>query len=169
MLVVTYNYYFFRYVVEDYGFGPGLTGLIDDDHVAPSIPGIILEDSREGIHDHVGQEVAPRGGKPLGAKAGRGREQEFFGLQQRIGNQGDLVDILLELLQARGGGSPAYEVVDEEGPDHRKVFQVAIRYHGERLGLGHGLTKKEAEQLAARQALEVLSSRSPSDAPDDEN
>lgn len=93
------------------------------------------------------------------------RAEEILSDETQINYKG----ILLELLQARGGGSPAYEVVDEEGPDHRKVFQVAIRYHGERLGLGQGLTKKEAEQLAARQALEVLSSRSPSDAPDDEN
>ena len=93
------------------------------------------------------------------------RAEEILSDETQINYKG----ILLELLQARGGDSPAYEVVDEEGPDHRKVFQVAIRYHGERLGLGQGLTKKEAEQLAARQALEVLSSRSPSDAPDDEN
>lgn len=93
------------------------------------------------------------------------RAEEILSDETQINYKG----ILLELLQARGGGSPAYEVVDEEGPDHRKVFQVAIRYHGERLGLGQGLTKKEAEQLAARQALEVLSSRSPSDAFDDEN
>lgn len=84
------------------------------------------------------------------------RAEEILADKTQINYKG----ILLELLQARGGGSPAYDVVDEEGPDHRKVFQVAIRYRGERLGLGQGLTKKEAEQVAARQALEVLSSRS---------
>ncbi len=83
------------------------------------------------------------------------RAEEILADESQINYKG----ILLELLQARGGSSPAYEVVDEEGPDHRKVFQIAIRYHGERLGVGQGLTKKEAEQVAARQALEVLSRR----------
>ncbi|MFQ5606549.1 MAG: ribonuclease III [Candidatus Zixiibacteriota bacterium] len=67
---------------------------------------------------------------------------------------------LLELLQSEGVGSPAYEVVDEEGPDHRKIFQVVIKFKGERLGMGQGMTKKVAEQMAAMQALERLEARS---------
>jgi ribonuclease-3 len=63
---------------------------------------------------------------------------------------------LLELLQSHGAGTPGYEVMAEEGPDHKKTFQVGINFRGERVGVGEGGTKKEAEQRAARQALEAL-------------
>ncbi|HSH00555.1 MAG TPA: ribonuclease III [candidate division Zixibacteria bacterium] len=66
---------------------------------------------------------------------------------------------LLELLQASGAGTPTYVVIAEEGPDHQKTFEVAINFQGERVGVGVGATKKEAEQRAARQALEVLRDR----------
>ncbi|MBN4076428.1 ribonuclease III [Gemmatimonas aurantiaca] len=63
---------------------------------------------------------------------------------------------LLELLQSHGAGTPGYEVLSEEGPDHKKVFQVGINFRGERVGVGEGGTKKEAEQRAARQALDIV-------------
>lgn len=63
---------------------------------------------------------------------------------------------LLELLQSHGAGTPNYEVLAEDGPDHLKTFQIGINFRGERVGVGEGGTKKEAEQRAARQALEVV-------------
>jgi ribonuclease-3 len=49
---------------------------------------------------------------------------------------------------------PEFEVVSSEGPDHRKRFEVEVRIKGEAVGRGRGSTKKEAEQNAARAALE---------------
>ncbi|HNR31454.1 MAG TPA: ribonuclease III [Candidatus Hydrogenedentes bacterium] len=49
---------------------------------------------------------------------------------------------------------PRFEVVRSEGPDHRKEFEVEVVLHGQPAGRGHGPTKKEAEQQAARAALE---------------
>lgn len=66
---------------------------------------------------------------------------------------------LLEFLQARGLGSPSYDVLAEEGPDHRKVFKVGITFQNELIGAGEGTTKKEAEQKAAMQALGAIKSR----------
>jgi ribonuclease-3 len=63
---------------------------------------------------------------------------------------------LLELIQSRGEGMPRYEVISEVGPDHHKVFHVVVKVNGDTVGEGRGLSKKEAEQKAANQALEDL-------------
>lgn len=63
---------------------------------------------------------------------------------------------LLELIQAQGGASPQYEVISEAGPDHDKIFCVAVRVGDQRLGEGAGPSKKEAEQRAAGMALERM-------------
>jgi ribonuclease-3 len=63
---------------------------------------------------------------------------------------------LLEYLQGRGLGMPRYEVIDESGPDHQKVFTVVVHAHGQIAGRGVGSNKKDAEQLAAREALQTL-------------
>lgn len=63
---------------------------------------------------------------------------------------------LLELLQAEGEGIPRYEVLVEEGPDHKKTFTVGVYSKGKHLGTGKGTSKKEAEQNAAKMALEEL-------------
>ena len=63
---------------------------------------------------------------------------------------------LLELLQAEGEGIPKYEVLEEEGPDHQKMFTIGVYSKGKVLGTGKGLSKKEAEQNAAKMALEEL-------------
>ena len=49
---------------------------------------------------------------------------------------------------------PVFEVVCSEGPDHKKEFEVEVRICGVPRGRGRGLSKKEAEQNAAREALE---------------
>lgn len=60
---------------------------------------------------------------------------------------------LLELTQARNQGMPRYDVVNESGPDHEKVFDVDVYVNGTIIGSGRGTSKKEAEQKAASQAL----------------
>ncbi|WP_455377818.1 ribonuclease III [Petrachloros mirabilis] len=49
---------------------------------------------------------------------------------------------------------PVYEIVRETGPDHSKVFEVELSVKGDVVGRGIGRSKKEAEQLAAREALQ---------------
>jgi ribonuclease III len=48
---------------------------------------------------------------------------------------------------------PHYVIVREMGPDHQKTFEVQLSVKGDVLGVGTGRTKKEAEQMAAKQAL----------------
>ena len=63
---------------------------------------------------------------------------------------------LLEHTQSVGRGHPRYLVHAEDGPDHRKTFTVEVLVAGDRVGLGQGRSKKEAQQMAAREALEKL-------------
>lgn len=63
---------------------------------------------------------------------------------------------LLEHTQSLGSGHPRYLVHAEEGPDHCKVFSVEVYITGERVGWGQGRSKKEAQQRAARDALQRL-------------
>lgn len=63
---------------------------------------------------------------------------------------------LQELLQRRSGQHIQYEMIGESGPDHDKRFTFRVTVNGVGIGEGTGRTKKEAEQMAARQALESL-------------
>jgi ribonuclease III len=62
----------------------------------------------------------------------------------------------LQELTARDGARPVY-VVDGTGPDHDRRFSAVVTVSGIEYGFGEGRSKKEAEQAAARQALESLS------------
>lgn len=66
---------------------------------------------------------------------------------------------LLERMQGSGRGIPKYEVIEEIGPDHIKVFVISVSIDGARLGTGQGTSKKEAEQRAAKMALETLNNK----------
>jgi ribonuclease-3 len=68
----------------------------------------------------------------------------------------DFKSALQERVQSHGGPLPEYVVVGETGPDHHKRFQVEVRVGGEPLADAPGRSKKEAEQEAARRALEKL-------------
>jgi ribonuclease-3 len=68
----------------------------------------------------------------------------------------DYKSALQELLQSRELPLPEYRLVGSIGPDHRKLFQVEVIVEGERIGDATGRSKKEAEQEAARAALEKL-------------
>jgi ribonuclease-3 len=62
---------------------------------------------------------------------------------------------LQEYSLQQGWGLPQYSV-DDEGPDHAKKFRASVTVGGSRLGSGEGRSKKQAEQAAARAALETL-------------
>lgn len=63
---------------------------------------------------------------------------------------------LQELIQARYKSPPRYRILSVEGPDHDRVFKVAVTYGGKTLGTGTGGNKKSAEQNAAQEALTIL-------------
>ncbi len=49
---------------------------------------------------------------------------------------------------------PSYKVVKESGPDHEKIFEVSVTVKSQIHGTGSGKSKKEAEQAAAKKAME---------------
>lgn len=60
---------------------------------------------------------------------------------------------LQEVLQAIHSEAPAYRVISESGPDHRRVFQSEVFWCGKVLAAGKGKSKKDAEARAAAEAL----------------
>jgi ribonuclease III len=58
-----------------------------------------------------------------------------------------------EWTQAELGKTPAYQIVDEEGPDHAKIFTAQVLVGQTVAGQGVGASKRMAEQAAARVAL----------------
>lgn len=63
---------------------------------------------------------------------------------------------LLIWAQARALGQPVYEIIDTSGPMHRPVFTAAVSLAGQRLAIGTGHSKREAEKAAAAVAMEQL-------------
>ncbi len=68
----------------------------------------------------------------------------------------DYKTALQELVQRRPGAAVSYRLVRESGPDHCRSFEMEASVDGEVIGTGAGRTKKEAEQMAAKAALERL-------------
>ncbi len=60
-----------------------------------------------------------------------------------------------EVAQERVGITPMYKLIKESGPDHNKIFTVAVFLKDEQVVAGEGKSKQEAEQAAAVKALEI--------------
>lgn len=83
--------------------------------------------TRELVEDLLGKEIERYAAE---------RSQDYKSLLQQLG-------------QRRFGTLPAYTLVDSEGPEHEKVFTVAVELGGSQ-AVGRGRSKKEAEQAAAK-------------------
>ena len=66
----------------------------------------------------------------------------------------DYKTTLQEVVQRRSGQALTYHMVSQSGPDHNKKFCFEVRLNDQPIGQGEGHSKKEAEQAAARDALE---------------
>jgi len=64
--------------------------------------------------------------------------------------------LLQDYAQRTRATIPAYRVMKEEGPDHKKMFQVVVELAGTQYDPAWGANKKEAEQRAAKKALQTL-------------
>ena len=69
---------------------------------------------------------------------------------------------LQEQLQEKYNEGPRYELDREEGPAHARTFYISVWFRDQLLGQGEASNKKEAEQQAARQALEKLNQQNES-------
>ena len=68
----------------------------------------------------------------------------------------DSKTILQEIVQSNFKEPVSYELLGEKGPDHNKLFEVAVRIGDDRYVVGFGRTKKAAEQEAAYQSILAL-------------
>ena len=63
---------------------------------------------------------------------------------------------LQELVQQKKNQVLTYRLTGQSGPDHDKQFDVEVSLNGQVIGTGSGSSKKRAEQMAARSAIEKL-------------
>ena len=81
------------------------------------------------------------------------RELDRYGWE---GPAKDFKSQLQELLQSQQGATPAYELVSVQGPDHHRLFTMAVRAGDAMLASGQGSSKQRAEQAAACAALTAI-------------
>ena len=70
----------------------------------------------------------------------------------------DYKTTLQEVVQRKSGQALTYHMTSQQGPDHNKTFYFEVRLNEAVVGRGEGRSKKEAEQDAARDALEHMES-----------
>ena len=66
----------------------------------------------------------------------------------------DAKSVFQEQAQKHASVTPTYEIIDENGPDHDKVFTVGVFLDNQQIATGTGKSKQEAESVAAEVALE---------------
>ena len=67
--------------------------------------------------------------------------------------------LLQEYSQSRFHTYPRYSVRSTTGPEHDKLFVIEVKVRGKDVGKGRGKSKKDAEQMAAKEALHTLRKR----------
>ena len=117
-------------------------------HSKPSI----LADALEAVFAAVYLD----GGPEAAARCIKAVFSEELASCDRTLTKGDYKTDLQEFCQREFEMLPHYRTIRETGPDHEKMFEVEILIRGDRYGVGVGKSKKEAEQMAAKQALEQL-------------
>lgn len=86
-------------------------------------------------------------------------DRHYESIIERAGFAGFVKDYktkLQEVSQGRFRTVPKYRMICEKGPDHRKMFEIHLFIKDELWGIGQGMSKKQAEQNAAKQALEKM-------------
>lgn len=68
----------------------------------------------------------------------------------------DPKSLLQEMTQAEGKGTPIYQLLEAQGPDHAKTFKVSVVIGGDQIATGTGASKQKAEIEAAKSALDIL-------------
>ena len=89
-----------------------------------------------------------------GFEAARALILNWLATQKIEVSRGDYKSVLQEYLQKRGKGAPVYATVSTVGPEHDKIFTVKVTLAGAELATGKGKNKKNAEQEAAKAALD---------------
>lgn len=62
---------------------------------------------------------------------------------------------LQEMIQRKYKKTPIYKVLEEKGPEHKRIFKIGVMFNNKMLGVGSAPSKKEAEEEAAKEALKT--------------
>lgn len=62
---------------------------------------------------------------------------------------------LQEIIQSKYKKTPVYKVLEEKGPEHKRIFKIAVLLNNKVYGIGTAASKKEAEEIAAKEALKT--------------
>ena len=81
-------------------------------------------------------------------------EEELLTMGDDISH--DYKTALQQFVQAIGNDRIQYICINEIGPDHDKTFEVEVKINSNVVGSGKGKTKREAEQMAAKEALKLF-------------
>jgi ribonuclease-3 len=112
----------------------------------------ILADAMEALIGAVYVDQGPEAARGLILRVLKGALRAVYSKEYHK----DYKTVLQEILQERHKAPPQYNTVAETGPDHEKTFVVEARFGDQILGVGSGKSKKEAEQAAAKEALDSL-------------
>ncbi|MEM6960775.1 MAG: ribonuclease III [Myxococcota bacterium] len=81
-------------------------------------------------------------------------------LEVKLPGAADFKSRVQELVQGLGRGTPRYELLSTDGPDHERIFHIALVLEGQTVASGTGRSKSEAEQQAAERAYFSLTDAS---------
>ena len=112
----------------------------------------ILADATESVFAAVYLDGGMEAARALIHRVLLDKEQEEAVEERRRDYKTELQD----LVQRRSNQTLHYEMIGATGPDHAKLFTCAVLLNGQMAGTGTGKSKKEAEQAAARAALQAL-------------
>jgi len=62
---------------------------------------------------------------------------------------------LQEIIQSKYKKTPVYKVLEEKGPEHKRIFKIGVLFNNKMIGTGTAPSKKEAEEEAAEEALKT--------------
>lgn len=130
----------------------------------PGVPPSVLSDVFEAL---VAAIYLDAGREAVEAFIDRTLEEEFDQADASKSG-GNYKSLLQQVAQRETGGTPNYRLMDEQGPDHSKCFQVAAELGGRTFTAAWGRSKKESEQRAAQNALCELRGEEPPHAADGE-
>jgi ribonuclease-3 len=133
----------------------GLTELI---RVGPGMdkPGRLPSSLAAGVFESVVGAIYLDGGFEAARTFILRHMQSWINHYADDGHQLNFKSLLQQYAQREYGCTPTYEVIAEEGPDHKKTFQIRVSMQGQFYPACVGRTKKETEQEAARLALITL-------------
>lgn len=103
------------------------------------IGALFLDQGIKAVEDFIGEVLLPQAKDIVERKAFK-----------------DPKSLLQEYVQARKQNSPIYKVLYEEGPPHAKTFTIGAYVNQQVIGQGIGKSKQEAEENAAKEALDAL-------------